>query len=189
MVDIKHELKWTDKPERIWVMARVGDGINVADAFVSEEAARKAEDRGDYSWGVEAVEVTLHRPSLQPIYGGPTLLEALWNEMDRLMEALMTGQTADDACGKGLDCCSGEMGNPCSHPDNGDKYRAQELAWVIAIVTNAYEPSVDKVRAEAMRRWEAAEAEANAQESALDPDPDAHEEHGWDQQGVSGYEL
>jgi hypothetical protein len=133
VVEIERDIRWVDKPERIWVMTRVGDGINVADAFVSEEAARNAEDKGDYSWGVEAVEITLHRPSLQPFYGGPTLLEALWNEMDRLMEALMTGADAEDG---------------------GDRYRAQELAWVIAIVTNAYSPSVDQVRAEAMRRWE-----------------------------------
>lgn len=138
MVEIERNINWEDKPERIWVMTRVGDGGNVADAFVSEEAARKAEQRGDYSWGVEAVEVTLHRPSLRPIYGGPTLLEALWNEMDRLMEALMTGAVAEDG---------------------GDKFRAQELAWVIAIVTNAYSPSIDQVRAEAMRRWEEQQSE------------------------------
>ena len=150
-------VKWKDRPEDIWVMARVGDGDKVADAFVSEEAARKAEQRGDYSWGVEAVKVTLHRPSLQPIYGGPTLLEALWSEMDRLMEALMTGQTADDECGRkghhGVPIPYDDDTAPCEHEDNGDKYRAQELAWVIAIVTNAYDPSVDSVRAEAMRRW------------------------------------
>jgi hypothetical protein len=93
-------------------------------------------------------EVHLERHSLRPIYGGPTLLEALWAEMDTLMERLMTGQTAEDG---------------------GDKFRAQELAWVLAIVTNPYEPSVDAIRAETMRRWEAAEAEA---ESALDPDQD-----------------
>jgi hypothetical protein len=139
MVEAQQDLHWVDRPEQIWVMTRVGDGSNVADAFISEDAARKAEERGDYSWGVEAVEVKLHRPSLQPIYGGPTLLEALWNEMDRLMEALMTGADAEDG---------------------GDKYRAQELAWVIAIVTNPYDPSMDRVRAEAMRRWEEAQREA-----------------------------
>lgn len=128
----KHPQVFTDRPQQIWVIARVGDGGNVADAFTSEEAARKAEQQGDYSWGVEAVEVTLHRPSLQPIYGGPTLLEALWAEMDRLMAGLMTGTDAED---------------------EGDKYRAQELAWVIAIVNNAYNPSIDAVRAEAIRRW------------------------------------
>jgi hypothetical protein len=37
--------------------------------------------------------------------------------------------------------------------DGGDRYRAQELAWVLAIVTNAYAPSVDAIRAEAVRRW------------------------------------
>lgn len=155
MDKINHDVNWRDKDEDIWVMTRVGDSGNVADAFVSEAAARKAEARGDYSWGVEAVKVKLHRPALAPIYGGPTLLEALWNEMDRLMEQLMQPAGADDP---------------------NDRYRAEELAWVIAIVSNPYDPSVDRIRAEAMKRWNAAEAEADAQENALDPDPDAHEE-------------
>lgn len=80
----------------------------------------------------------LHRPDLRPIYGGETLLEALWSEMDRLMEALMTGADAEDG---------------------GDRYRAQELAWVLAIVTNPYAPSVDAIRAEAVSRWNAQEQE------------------------------
>lgn len=90
-----------------------------------------------------------HRPrnpeSLTPIYGGPTLLEALWNEMDRLMEALMTGQSSEDS---------------------GDKFRAEELAWVLAIVTNPYEPSMDRIRAETMDRWNAAQEESNVSPEA-----------------------
>jgi hypothetical protein len=126
------EIRWEDRTEQIWVLVRVGDSDKVADAFISEKAAVNAERLGDYSWGVEAVPVPLHRPSLAPIYGGPTLLEALWNEMDRLMEGLMTQADAEDG---------------------GDRYRAQELAWVIAICTNPYDPSVDRIRAEAMERW------------------------------------
>lgn len=139
MEKLDHNVRWVDKPEDIWVMVRVGDGNNVADAFVAEEAARKAEERGDYSWGVEAVKVKLHRPSLQPIYGGSTLLEALWNEMDRLMQQLMQPAGADDP---------------------NDRWRAEELAWVIAIVSNPYEPSMDRVRAEAMERWNKAQEDA-----------------------------
>jgi hypothetical protein len=138
MEKLDHNVKWADKDEDIWVLVRVGDSDHVADAFVSETAARKAEERGDYSWGVEAVKTKLHRPALQPIYGGPTLLEALWNEMDRLMEALMTGEVAEDG---------------------GDKFRAQQLAWVLAVVSNPYDPSVDRIRAEAMDRWNAQQAE------------------------------
>lgn len=132
MEKLDHNLKFTDKPEQVWVITRVGDSDVVRDAFTTSDAADGAVSNGDYPWGVEAVEVTLHRPSLQPIYGGPTLMEALWNEMDRLMEVLMTGADADDG---------------------GDKFRAQELAWVIAVVSNPYDPSVDRVRAEAMERW------------------------------------
>lgn len=116
-----HPQVYLDRPQQIWVAMSGDDPVA---AYVSEEAA---EERHGFS-----VEVTLHRPSLQPIYGGPTLLEALWAEMDRLMEGLMTGADAEDG---------------------GDRYRAQELAWVLAIVTNAYAPSVDAIRAEAVRRW------------------------------------
>jgi hypothetical protein len=161
VVEVERNIAWVDRSEPIWVLARAGDGINVADAFASEEAARKAEERGDYSWGVEAVQVTLHRPSLVPTYGGPTLLEALWTEMDRLMEALMTGETADDNCKikgyHGVPAPYDDHQADCEHWDNGDRYRAEELAWVIAIVTNPYDPSVDRVRAEAMDRWNRSE--------------------------------
>lgn len=130
------EVVWEERTEDIWVMVRVGDGDKVADAFLVESAARLAEQENDYSWGVEAVKVSLRRPTLAPIYGGLALLEALWNEMDRLTEALMTAQDAEDG---------------------GDRFRAAELAWVIALVSNPYSPSVDRVRAEAMERWNAAQ--------------------------------
>lgn len=93
---------------------------------------------------------------LKAVYGGPTLLEALWAEMDTLMERLMTGQESDeDFCGRKGSLCAGNPDghDPCEHPDNGDKYRAQELAWVLSIVSAPYNPSVDAIRAEAMRRW------------------------------------
>ncbi len=66
------------------------------------------------------------------IYGGPTLLEALWDEMDRLMEGLMT--KADAA-------------------DGGDKFRAEELGFIIAVVTNPYRPDINAIRKEALRRF------------------------------------
>jgi hypothetical protein len=127
-----HPQIFQDRPQQIWVVARVGDEDHVHAAYTTEDEAEGVITNGDLPWGASAVEVTLHRPSLQPIYGGPTLLEALWAEMDRLMAGLMTGQDAEDG---------------------GDKARAQELAWVLAIVTNAYNPSIDAIRAEAVRRW------------------------------------
>jgi hypothetical protein len=132
VVEVQHDLRWEDRPEQIWVVARVGDGDAVHYAYTTEDQAEGTINNGDLPWGAEVVEVTLHRPSLIPTYGGSTLLEALWVEMDRLMEALMTDADAEDG---------------------GDKYRAQELAWVLAVVSNPYDPSVDRVRAEAMDRW------------------------------------
>lgn len=130
----RNKLIYHDDPQRIWVLARVGDGDAVREAHTTAEGAAAAERRDDFPWGVEAVEITLHRPSLRPVYGGPTLLEALWAEMDALVERLMSD--------------GGE------NEDGGDRFRAEELAWVIAIVTNAYAPSMDLVRAEAMRRYQ-----------------------------------
>jgi hypothetical protein len=72
----------------------------------------------------------------RPVYQGATLLEALWSEMDRLMEGLMTDQDAEDG---------------------GDRYRAAELAWVLALVSQPYAPNVDAIRTEAMRRWNEAD--------------------------------
>ena len=131
-IDLRdHPQVYLDRPQQIWVVSQSTYGI--IGASVSEEAAHEIpEVKRPSELPVHVTEVTLHRPSLQPIYGGPTLLEALWAEMDRLMEGLMTGADAEDG---------------------GDRYRAQELAWVLAIVTNAYAPSVDAIRAEAVRRW------------------------------------
>lgn len=154
-----HPMNYLDRPSDIWVLVpkpgTSGGKLPVL-AHSTEEAAGLAyrNARSQYH-APEAA--TLHRPSLQPIYGGPTLLEALWSEMDRLMEALMTGQTADDKCKikgyHGVPAPYDDHQADCEHWDNGDRYRAEELAWVLAIVTNAYNPSVDAIRAEAMRRW------------------------------------
>jgi hypothetical protein len=121
--------------ETIFVVQQTGFGI--IGASVSQEGVDRIplpEPRRPF-----IVDTTqLHRPDLRPIYGGPTLLEALWTEMGRLMEGLMTGQEAEDG---------------------GDRFRAAELAWVLAIVTDPYSPSVDKIRAETVARWNASQEE------------------------------
>jgi hypothetical protein len=126
-----HPQIFQDRPQQIWVVNQQTYGVIGASATL-EGAHQIPELVRPSELPFTVTEVTLHRPSLQPIYGGPTLLEALWAEMDRLMAGLMTGQDAEDG---------------------GDKARAQELAWVLAIVTNAYNPSIDAIRAEAVRRW------------------------------------
>lgn len=71
---------------------------------------------------------------------GKSLIETLWDEMDRLMEGLMTDKDAEDG---------------------GDKYRAEQLCWVIAYFQNPYAPSMDAVREQAMERWELAQEAAD----------------------------
>lgn len=148
----RHPRVFIDRTERIWVVGQSTYGI-IGASTTEEGAHRIPEVVRPSELPVHVTEVMLHRPSLQPIYGGPTLLEALWAEMDRLMAGLMTGQDAEDICGRdSCDSYDAKTGH-CSHSDSGDKYRAQELAWVLAVVTNAYNPSIDAIRAEAVRRW------------------------------------
>lgn len=151
-------LKFHDKQEPVWVVTQTGHGTpgGIVGVGVSELATPDLPGI-DKTKPFHSTKTVLYRPSLAPVYGGPTLLEALWKEMDRLMESLMTGvENEEDVCGK--DHYTGEAPAPCEHEDNGDKYRAQELAWVLAIVTNAYAPDVNAIRAEAMRRWNEAQA-------------------------------
>lgn len=149
--------------EKIWVIGQYGEMGQVHSAYTSETAAADAINRSaDPGHFDSPHQIDLERPDLRPIYGGPTLLEALWSEMDTIMERLMTGQTSEDG---------------------GDKFRAQELAWVLAIVTDPYEPSVDKIRAETMERWNASQAEAEADTQAEE------QQHKFDAAGVNGYEL
>jgi hypothetical protein len=172
----RSKLDWVDHPEQIWVIAEESVWLegSIEEAHSSKQGAEAAialNPKFHKRLGIfEAREFTLHRPSLRAVYGGPTLIEALWNEMDAIMERLMTGNEKEDVCGRESCDSYDEETGVCSHVDNGDRYRAEELAWVLAIVTNAYDPSVDRIRAETMRRWKAAEAEADAQEEALNPD-------------------
>lgn len=120
--------------EEIWILIpKAGQhAVQEVIAFSREEGARGW--YRDHGSGYHSAErALLNRPDLRPIYGGPTLMEALWSEMDRLMEGLMTGTDAEDG---------------------GDKFRAQGIAYVLAITSNPYNPSVDSIRAEAMRRWQ-----------------------------------
>lgn len=151
------EIRWEERAEQIQV---VKQNLKTLGAVMTEGAVVPfVAKHGTLTKPFQTETMLLHRPSLAPIYGGPTLLEALWSEMDRLMEALMTGQTADDSCKikgyHGVPAAYDDHQANCEHWDNGDRYRAEELAWVIALVTNPYDPSVDRVRAEAMERWNA----------------------------------
>jgi hypothetical protein len=161
---------FVDHPTDIWLITNEGDAVEAHSTAQGAEAAIdiRLRPRLGRECALKTQQLVLHRPSLRAVYGGPTLIEALWAEMDAIMDRLMTGQIQQDNCKLGD--CNGPRGGTCDHEDNGDRYRAEELAWVLAIVTNAYDPSVDRIRAEAMQRWKAAEAEAAAQEEALDPD-------------------
>jgi len=167
----RSKLDWVDHPTQIFVV----HSDDILFATSTEQGAEAAiATRKLKNVGVK--EITLHRPSLRAVYGGPTLIEALWAEMDSIMERLMTLNTAEDRCQQNCNWEKHlkETGRAdfagCDHIDNGDKYRAQELAWVLAIVTNAYDPSVDRIRKEAMDRWNAAQAEADQDDMMTRPE-------------------
>lgn len=74
--------------------------------------------------------------------GGKTILEMLWEELDSVMERLMTGAVAEDG---------------------RDPGRAEGIAYAIALMQNPYQPNIDHVRMQAMARWEEAQS--------ADPEP------------------
>lgn len=74
-------------------------------------------------------------------YAGPSLLELVWRQLDEVMDELM------DARLDGRE------------PDKVQAGTALGYAGAIAIFSNPYNPNVDAVRAEAVERWEARQAE------------------------------
>jgi hypothetical protein len=158
----RSKLNFHEKQEEVWVATQTDSGNHGVVGVSPSEVGAGQLPGLDKARKFTVTKTILFKPSLAPIYGGPTLLEALWSEMDRLMEALMTGAEADDTCGR-KECREGAPYSPedediCCHPDNGNRYRAAELAWVLAIVTDAYNPDVNKIRAAAVARWNEAQA-------------------------------
>lgn len=71
------------------------------------------------------------RPASQACMG-KSILEMLWDELDAIVERLMAGGAAEE-----------------------DKGKAQGVAYAIAVIENPYLPNVERIRDEAMDRWEA----------------------------------
>lgn len=65
---------------------------------------------------------------------GLSIIHQLWSELDRLMAALKEGTDADDG---------------------GDRFRAQGLAFALAVFINPASPDVQEIRRTAVERWEA----------------------------------
>lgn len=66
-------------------------------------------------------------------YVTKSLLERMWEELDSIVERLMSGAEADDG---------------------RDPGRAEGVAFCIALITQPYAPDVDKIRQLAMERYE-----------------------------------
>ena len=70
------------------------------------------------------------RPASQVCHG-KSILEMLWEELDTIVERLMAKVEHEDDVG-----------------------RAQGVAYAIAVIENPYHVDIERVRAEAMDRWE-----------------------------------
>src|ERR1044072_1959394 len=81
------KLNFHESQEEVWIVQQGSAFVGVA---VTEEGARQLPgiDPHRASTSTKAI---LFRPSLKPVYGGPTLTEALWAEMDSIMDRLMGG--------------------------------------------------------------------------------------------------
>lgn len=66
--------------------------------------------------------------------GGQTLHELMWDELMTIMDRLMTGTESEDG---------------------GDKYRAEGVAYALAVFQNPYLPNLDDIREQAMAKWQA----------------------------------
>lgn len=70
------------------------------------------------------------RPASQ-VCAGKSILDMLWNELDSIVERLMADADAEQ-----------------------DKGMAVGVAYAIAVIENPYLPDIERVRSEAMVRWE-----------------------------------
>lgn len=91
------------------------------------------------------------------------LFEELWKELDAIVDHLMsegapeiwTDEDGEIRAGKDF-----EGDGLKAHLQYGEwRGQAQGLAYALAVLTNPYQPDVDKIRAEEMERWEAGEEE------------------------------
>lgn len=83
------------------------------------------------------------------------LFEELWKELDTIVDHIMSE--------------GHPTGRNTWNPDSIESMQrqfqeygewrgqAQGVAYALAVLTNPYDPNVDKIRAEAMERWEAGE--------------------------------
>lgn len=110
--------------------------------------------------GGEAYEFGLAQPEIAELartasiqskspHAGRSLLEILWEELDAVMERLMTDEKPDFR-GSGVPY---EERYELIRAWGEERGQAQGLAYAIAVLTNPYAPSVPAIRQEAVARW------------------------------------
>lgn len=84
---------------------------------------------------------------------GRSLLEMLWEELDRIMDILMTGDTPVLHPDRSLN-------NPHEFTAWGEiRGQAQGVAYCIAVIEQPYQPNVPDIKERAMERFEERDAE------------------------------
>jgi len=90
---------------------------------------------------------------LKTLTAGRSLLEILWEELDSIIDQLMSEDEPDKPK---EDLPSIAIGVLCEGYKMWGELRgqAQGVAYAIAVITDPYSPNVPAVREQAMQRWE-----------------------------------
>lgn len=94
-----------------------------------------------------------------PVNAGKSILEIMWEELDEIMDRLMTdGRPEDDPAIVVLDT----RGLAAEWQAYGEERgQAQGVAYCLAVLINPYAVNVDNVRSTAMERWEGRHGEGD----------------------------
>lgn len=88
------------------------------------------------------------------VNAGKTLLEIIWEDLDRVMDILMEGIIPQYPNANRTLRFSWKQQAEEWQAYGEERGQAQGLAYAIAVLTNPYHVDVDNIRLEAMKRWQ-----------------------------------
>lgn len=120
--------------EEFWGMGKIWLHVSPEGrAFAAFSTEQHAKDNLDPPATVRVMEVA------PPQFAGASILETYWQELDSILERLLSGNPAED--GK-------------------DSGRAEAMVYAIAVATNPYKVDVNAIRKEARARYRAQNEES-----------------------------
>jgi hypothetical protein len=119
--------------------------------------AGKKDEWADYSATLESIPAARRKTSPR---NGRTIVQALleegWKELDTIVEHIMANDQPLAEDFTSLQIADGDFDKAVLQYGEW-RGQAQGVAYMLAVLTNPYQPDVDKIRAEAMERWEQGE--------------------------------